>query len=110
MEEIVCQTNARVEVYSVEIKTILSVLKPVHARWLIGLYDYLRNQPDLTKKDLKCLELMKHLLETLNQRTLSSILIQMKINKRHKKTIQVYSIVVQNVLLAISLLFCFEKL
>ena len=28
---------------------MLSVLKQVHAQWLIGLYDHLRNQPDMTK-------------------------------------------------------------
>ena len=35
-KEIARQINARVEFFSVEIKTILFVLKPVHARWLIG--------------------------------------------------------------------------
>ena len=39
-----------VDVYSIEIKTTLSVLKAVHARWLIGLYDHLRNQSDLIQK------------------------------------------------------------
>ena len=86
-KEIVRQINARVEVYSVEIKILLSVLKQVHARWLICLYDHLRNQSDLTKKDSKSLDLMKQLLQTLNKRTLSSILIQIKINERQNKTI-----------------------
>ena len=31
-------------------KLQLSVLKPTHARWLISLYDYFRNQPQLITK------------------------------------------------------------
>ena len=49
-KEIARQINAGVEVYSVEIKRTLSVLKQLHARRLIGLYDHLRNQPDQIKK------------------------------------------------------------
>ena len=49
-KEITQQINAGVDVYSIEIKTTLSVLKAVHARWLIGLYDHLRNQSDLIQK------------------------------------------------------------
>ena len=33
-----------------DVKLQLSVMKPIHARWLIALYDYLRNQSVLTKK------------------------------------------------------------
>ena len=28
----------------------LSILKPIHARWLISLYDYLRTQQEMIKK------------------------------------------------------------
>ena len=49
-KEITQQINAGVDVYSIEIKTTLSVLKAVHAMWLIGLYDHLRNQSDLIQK------------------------------------------------------------
>ena len=42
-KEITRQFNAEVEDYSVEMKTKFPVLKPVHIRWLIGLYDHLRN-------------------------------------------------------------------
>ena len=49
-KEITQQINAGVDVYSIEIKTTLSVLKAVHARWLIGLYDHLRKQSDLIQK------------------------------------------------------------
>ena len=33
------QADNSMEVYSIDVNT-----KPVHARWLIGLYDYLRNK------------------------------------------------------------------
>ena len=33
-----------VEVYSIDDNTRMSVLKQIHACWLIGLYDYLRNK------------------------------------------------------------------
>ena len=49
-KEITQQINAGVDVYSIEIKTTLSVLKAVHARSLIGLYDHFRNQSDLIQK------------------------------------------------------------
>ena len=38
------------DVYEIEVKTTLTVMKPMHARWIIGLYDYLRNRPGLTIK------------------------------------------------------------
>ena len=37
-------------IYSVDVKLKLSVLKPIHARWLISLYDHLRGQVDLIQK------------------------------------------------------------
>ncbi len=43
------QLNGDTEVYS-DVKLQLSVMKPIHVRWLIALYDYLRNQSVLTKK------------------------------------------------------------
>ena len=36
--------------YDVEVPLKLSVLKPIHANWLIGLYDYLRNNQDMIRK------------------------------------------------------------
>ena len=31
-------------------------MKPIHARWLVGLNDYLRNKPDVTRKVFKMAE------------------------------------------------------
>ena len=28
----------------------LSVMKPIHTPWLVGLYDYLQNKPDVIRK------------------------------------------------------------
>ena len=36
--------------YDIEVPLKLSVLKPIHANWLIGLYDYLRNRPEIICK------------------------------------------------------------
>jgi len=33
-----------------DVSTKLSVMKPIHARWLVGLYGYLRNKPDVVRK------------------------------------------------------------
>lgn len=29
---------------------MLSFMKPIHAHWFVGLYDYLRNKPDVVRK------------------------------------------------------------
>ena len=44
------QVDSGVEVYSIDVNTKMSVLKPIHARWLIGLYDYLRNRDSTIRK------------------------------------------------------------
>ena len=49
-KEVTRQLDDGTGVYSVDVKLPLSVLKPIHARWLISLYDYLRNQTELIKK------------------------------------------------------------
>jgi len=44
------QINNGKDVYEIEVPLKLSVLKPLHANWVIGLYDYLRNKPDIICK------------------------------------------------------------
>ena len=34
----------------VKVNTTLSVMKPIHARWIIGLYDHLRNSQEVIIK------------------------------------------------------------
>ena len=41
--EITKQLEKGIDVYNVQIDTTLTVMKPIHARWIIGLYDKLRN-------------------------------------------------------------------
>ena len=36
-------------VYDIEVNTNLSIMKPIHAKRVIGLYDRLRNDPELVK-------------------------------------------------------------
>ena len=33
-----------------DVNTKLSVMKPIHARWLVGLYDHLQNKPEVIRK------------------------------------------------------------
>ena len=40
-------------IYDIEVNTTLTVMKPIHANWIMGLYDRLRNYPDLIKKDFE---------------------------------------------------------
>ena len=40
-------------IYDVEVNTNLSIMKSIHARWVIGLYDRLRNDPELIKSAFK---------------------------------------------------------
>ena len=46
--QITTQLQAGTDVYPISIKTNLSVIKPLHAQWISGLYDHLRNKRDLT--------------------------------------------------------------
>ena len=46
-DEIQKQVNDRKGVYEVDVDTRLSRMKPIHARWLISLYDKLRNSEQL---------------------------------------------------------------
>ena len=48
--QIAKQLNSGLDIYEVDISTKLSVMKPTHARWLIGLYDYLRNKREMILK------------------------------------------------------------
>ena len=40
-------------IHDIEVKTTLTIMKPIHAKWIIGLYDHLRNQSQLIKKGFK---------------------------------------------------------
>ena len=48
--EIAKQVDKGVDVHSIDVSTKLSVMKPIHGRWLVGLYNYLRNKPDVVRK------------------------------------------------------------
>ena len=49
-QEITKQLNTGMDIHEVDIPVELSVIKPFHAQWLIGLCDHLRNQPDMILK------------------------------------------------------------
>ena len=40
-------------VYEVDVDTSLSRMKPIYARWVIGLYDKLRNSEELVENGFK---------------------------------------------------------
>ena len=52
-EEIQKQTNDEKGVYEVDIDTRLSRMKSIHARWIIGLYDKLRNSQQLIENGFR---------------------------------------------------------
>ena len=52
---VVCKRNRKASrqrfcCYSIDVNTKLSVMKPIHARWLVGLYDHLQNKPEVIRK------------------------------------------------------------
>ena len=49
-EQVTQQMAKGIDVYDVKVDTNLTVMKPVHAKWLVGLYDHLRNSSDLILK------------------------------------------------------------
>ena len=40
-------------IHEVKVDTTLTIMKPIHAQWIISLYDSLRNDVELTKKSFK---------------------------------------------------------
>ena len=54
----VCKRNSKqvdkgIDVYSIHVNTTLSVMKPIHAHWLVGLYDHLQNKPEVIRKEFE---------------------------------------------------------
>ena len=45
--EVKKQLDERTEVYEIDIPLKLSILKPIHGRWLLDLYDHLRNNKEI---------------------------------------------------------------
>ena len=41
------------DIQEVKVDTTLNVMKPILAQWIIGLFDRLRNDVELTKKNFK---------------------------------------------------------
>ena len=41
------------DIQEVKVDTTLTVMKPILAQWIIGLFDRLRNDVELTKKNFK---------------------------------------------------------
>ncbi len=45
-QQVTDQINSGSSVYDVNVLLKLSIIKPIHARWLLGLYDHLINSSD----------------------------------------------------------------
>ena len=41
------------DIHEVKVDTTLTVMKPIHAHWIIAPYNHLRNNVELTKKSFK---------------------------------------------------------
>ena len=48
--EITKRLNAGSDVYAIDINLDFSVIKPIHARWLISFYDQMQNHVNLIKQ------------------------------------------------------------
>ena len=44
--------NKGQDIHEVKLDTTLTVMKHIHAQWIIGIYDHLRNDVELTRKSL----------------------------------------------------------
>ena len=53
------------QVDSNDVNNKLSVMKPIHARWLVGLYDHLRNKPEVIRKGLEMAEIVEAVTKEL---------------------------------------------
>ena len=52
-KEIVKAFDKGQDIHEVKVNTMLTVMKPIHAQWIIGLYNRLRNDVELTEKSFK---------------------------------------------------------
>ena len=41
------------DIHEIKVNTTLSIMKPIHAQWIVRLYDCLRNDVELTRKSFK---------------------------------------------------------
>ena len=48
--EVTKQLDKGANAYEIDVKMQLTILKPINARWLISLYDYLRTQQEMIRK------------------------------------------------------------
>ena len=51
----------------VDVNIKLSVRRMIHARWLLGLYDDLRNKPEVIRKGFETVGIVETLTEDLEQ-------------------------------------------
>ena len=51
--EVKKQLDEGTEVYEIDIPLKLSILKPIHGHWLLGLYDHLRNNKEIIINSFK---------------------------------------------------------
>ena len=61
--EIAKQVDKGVNVH-IDISAKLSVMKPIYAHWLVGLYDYLRNKPDLVRKGFEIVKILSQIIKS----------------------------------------------
>ena len=47
------EVNNGKSIYDIEVTLKFSILKPLHANWVIGLYDYLRNKQHISCNSFK---------------------------------------------------------
>ena len=52
-KQITDQLASGADVYQIKVDLTLTKMKPIHANWVIGLYDYLRNQRETIQKSFE---------------------------------------------------------
>ena len=52
-KEIAKALDKEQDIHEVNVDATLTVMKPIHAQWIIGLYDRLSSDVELTKKSFK---------------------------------------------------------
>ena len=57
--------NKGQDIHEVKLDTTLTVMKHIHTQWIIGIYDHLRNDVELTKKSLIKVEITSAMEEEI---------------------------------------------
>ena len=65
-QEIVKQMEKGKQAHEIKVDVRISIVKPLHAKWIVKFYDYIRSKPELVKNGWKKSGIVERLHEKIN--------------------------------------------